>query len=162
MEPSFSDKVWLIIIDKALLALAGGGIALLSAVFIERYKRHQSVVLELGKLRAQAFARIVSLLGEQRAIIDEMLTTKNDARFKVLQERLTASAGEQMSSFLKDASLLDETLRVKFRAYAKAVTPDVKMDSRPNMSEADAEARRVKLNTLREEILAYLPPLPKP
>lgn len=71
MDP-FWEKVVLLVIQYGLLTLAGGGIALLSSIALERYRRHQAVVLELSKLRAQAFVRLISLLGEHQSVLDAL------------------------------------------------------------------------------------------
>ena len=68
MNPFWDKLIWMVI-DKVLLAGAGALIAYFAARSLERYRRDQAMVLELGKARAQAFARLMALLGEHAALI---------------------------------------------------------------------------------------------
>jgi hypothetical protein len=165
----FWEKVWLIVIDKALLAVAGGGIAFLSAVFIERYKRHQAVVLELGKLRAQSFARVVSSVWEFQSLLEVVLIAKREtpeekAEFAAHLGRFSSALEEMMRSLRKDVALLDDDLSKRFEAYTKLLESETDISrfvERP-WTEQEIEAYRQKLRGLRAEIMVHIPPLPKP
>lgn len=165
MDP-FWEKVILIVVDKFLLAVAGSGIAYLSAVAIERYRRNQALVLELGKLRAQAYCRLLGFLGEQAWLISTLLsegrrTEKNSGTIDGFLERLNSSVEEMNKSGARDIGLLDQSLGGRLRAYYEMVHAIEKYGV-AELSETEREERRKKLSELREDVIAYLPPLPKP
>jgi hypothetical protein len=162
----FWEKVILIVVDKLLLAAAGAGIAYLSALAIERYRRNQAVVLELGKLRAQAYCRLLSFLGEQDWLISNLIsqgrrTENNSAVIDGFLARLDASIEEMNKSGARDIAFLDQELGGKLRAYNDMVHAFEKYGD-AELSETERVERRKKLRELHADVIAYLPPLPKP
>lgn len=164
MDP-FWEKVVLLVIQYGLLTLAGGGIAFVSSLVLERYRRHQAVVLELSKLRAQAFVRLMSLLGEHQSVLDALAgalprTEENAAYFEALKTRADQIRVEAFTSIPRDAVLMDAKIRPHLRAYTKELygLDATKIKAGP-LSNTELEARREKLRELRDAVLKVVPPL---
>lgn len=108
-----------ILLDKGLLALSGVIVSLVTALWVERYKRNEAVTLELGKARANA---LVFIIGATREI-ELLLSTlggathadrqtperKNQlARLETVREELAQEGLRRIS--LMDRVLFDEVL----------------------------------------------------
>jgi hypothetical protein len=161
----FWEKVVLLAIQYGLLTLAGGGIAFISSLVLERYRRHQAVVLELSKLRAQAFVRLVSLLGEHQAVLHAvaggLARTEDNARyFEALKIRADQVYIEAFTSIPRDMALMDSKVRPRLRAYLNELygLDGTKLKAAP-LSATELEARKDKLRALRDAVLEMVPPL---
>ncbi|NNC01910.1 hypothetical protein HJC10_03455 [Corallococcus exiguus] len=165
MEP-FWEKVLLLLIDKLLLAGAGAAIVFFFSRALERYKRDQAVTLELGKLRAQAFVRILSSLSSIHAIMNHALERRHEPNIPpdqmFIAERLPIEARKLHDAMLDGGGLLDETTRKLLKDYTESFNEfNFKGRTASEISDAELETRRKKIEILRNRLLAYLPSLPK-
>lgn len=173
---SLGEKVFLIFLDKTLLAVAGGGIAFFfsralerykreQAAVLERYKREQSVVLELGKLRAQAFAKILTALSSIHAIMNHALENRHLTEIPPEQleiyDRLPNEAKKIHDAVLDGIGLMDKHTRALFKDYISSFEEfQLEGNALAEMSIEELERKRERISILQERLLAYIPPLP--
>lgn len=170
MEPTavspFWEKVALLVIDKVLLAAAGAVIAYIAAKALERYRRQQTVTLEFGKLRAQAFARALVLLTEYQLLLDRLLVTErteeHEAAARPMTEQFQAMSKDFFSNMAREAALLDKDSGLLLMEYVAAiVSVDKARVMAGPLSPAEMEERKAKLRDIREKLLLHFPPLPR-
>ncbi|MBZ4402443.1 hypothetical protein [Myxococcus sp. AS-1-15] len=167
MDP-FQEKVVLLVIDKGLLAIAGGLVAFIAARALERYRRQQSVVLELGKLRAQAFTRLLGAISAYALHIDEFLAVahKIDIKHPSVEKHTQATmaaASTLREIALKEGALIDrETGELINEFLTAAHPPSVERINAGPFSESELKERQARIRALRERLRRYLPPLPIP
>jgi|GEM_PF-5968436 len=167
MDP-FWEKVFFLVLDKGLLALAGGGIAFAAALALEKYRRQQAVALELGKLRAQAYARIVGATGVVQAKLElrqkfARIQASPSAR-TTLEEELRTALVKLYEVAANDAGMLDEDAVLVSNEYITALFDFDEMSGRgaePPGEAKDLAAQRARLKELRQKLVKYVPPLPR-
>jgi hypothetical protein len=163
----FWEKIVLMLVDKVLLGLVGAGIAYIAALALERYRRDQAMVLELGKLRAQAFVRLMSMLGEHSLLFQQLASgqhlKENEAMRQVLQARAEKFRDEMMTAIPRELAVLDPELRKRIGAYVQALYTELdfrKFDEAP-MAKAELDAWMKKVGDLRDAVMELVPRLPK-
>lgn len=166
MDPFWDKLIWMLI-DKLLLAGAGALIAYLAARALERYRRDQAMVLELGKFRAQAFARLMSLLGEHSAFVAALAggleRTEENLRFLNSPERLAQLRQDLYTTIPRDMALLDPALRSRLKTYVETVYEGLdlrKADEKP-LSKDVLAAWGKKVKETRDAVMELVPRLPK-
>ncbi|NTX07039.1 hypothetical protein [Myxococcus sp. CA040A] len=157
----------LLVIDKGLLTLAGGTIAFIAARALERYRRQQSVVLELGKLRAQAFARVLSAAASHAYHVDQLIAAartnaEESDKIRVLGKAAMDSALSIQDVALREAGLIDRKTGKIIQKYLVAISEiDVERMKKGGLTEEEATNRKDNINELRDELHRFLPPLPR-
>jgi hypothetical protein len=154
------------LIDKGFLAISGSIIAYVSARAIERYRRRQAVLLELGKIRAQAFIKVLSLLGEFHFLFDRLIkiekTDENAAEIEALGARIQSITPELHNTIRRDLVLLDiEAGSILVAIGEQLFSLDTHKLLSGNLPKDELEKRSKKLKELWDAVRSHLPPLPK-
>lgn len=163
MDP-FWEKVVLILIDKGLLGVVGAGLTYLVTRAIEKYRRTQAMVLELGKARATAYIRIIGVLTELQTYVDDYLgMDKSDPESQKLAElsaKITEVSAEVQKIVRKESALIEEKVGYEINEYAQAI---VRLkENVTTLAPAQLETRLASLRDMRHRLLRYLPPLTLP
>ncbi|MFL5345567.1 MAG: hypothetical protein ACJ8AT_12270 [Hyalangium sp.] len=163
MDP-FWEKVVLALIDKGLLAMVGTGLTYLVTRAIEKYRRTQAMVLELGKARAAAYIRIISALTELQTYLDDyLIMDKSDPKspkLAELSEKIAEVSAEVQKIVRRESALIEKEVGHEIDEYAQAI---VRLkESVTTLTPAQFETRRASLREIRYRLLRYLPPLTLP
>ncbi|WP_147477299.1 hypothetical protein [Corallococcus sp. AB038B] len=153
-------------IDKLLLAAAGAGIVFYFSRALERYRRDQSVSSELGKLRAQAFAKILAALSSNHMILTQALEHRHTAQIPDTDALLLARSKEQLERLrdvvLEGIGLMDKPVGTLFSNYATAFGEfDLSEKALLEMTDEQIEAKLKIIRAMREQLAAYIPPIPR-
>lgn len=155
-----STEFWRLLWDKLLLFASGVGVALLTARYVERHRREQALVLELGKLRAQALTRTLGALAHHMALVETVMALPDGRVPKPLAEKLVGASESFHLDLANDLALLDSDVLSAVLAFADEVFAYEKTpEGIQKVSPGELQARHERLHRLRMAALAFLPPI---
>jgi hypothetical protein len=159
-----------LVVDKFALALVGALVAFAAALLLERYKRNQAVLAELGKKRAEAFTAVFSRLLQCESahhdlsssiLLDQFEPSAPDpelqlVRVRFAKDRLAQLAGRLREEINGARLLLGDDLHALALEYVSECEASLGA-----VGERDAwGAHARKLDESRKKMWRYLPALP--
>ncbi|WNG18489.1 hypothetical protein [Cystobacter fuscus] len=161
----FHQELVKIVIDKVLLCGSGVLVSLITAKWIERHRREQAIIVELGKLRAAALVRLISFLSEADLLLNTILSLGPseahagarqiaEQRFAELKEKVSETIGG--SGAILNDEIAQEIARYNFLVFVEGVGA---LSGTDPIAPKELENKREQTREMRSKLLAYLPPL---
>ncbi|REG24149.1 hypothetical protein ATI61_115192 [Archangium gephyra] len=164
MSNSLGEQILLAFFDKLVLTATGSVVIVyFTGMAIERYKRTQSVMIELGKLIATGFVELVkkiSICDMQISLIAQQAESKGALQFVAQQDReALKDAVKNLGDDLKKvAFLLDEKTRGMVMDYYVFVSDLASSDDLVYLGGLKKAAKMGE--NLKSNLRLFLPPLP--
>ncbi|WP_155893170.1 hypothetical protein [Cystobacter fuscus] len=161
----FCQDIIKIVVEKVLLLGSGVLVSLFTAKWIERHRREQAIIVELGKLRAAALVRLISFLSEADLLLNTILALGPsethagarqiaEQRFFELKEKVSETIGG--SGSILDDEIAQEIAKYNSLVFAEGVEA---LNETNQLTHEELERKRAQTREMRSKLLKYLPPL---
>jgi hypothetical protein len=159
-----SDRIFEILLDKGLLALVVALFGFVLGRVLERYKRDQALVLELGKARSAAIIATYGILAKYRSRTDQLIVALTTQRppdeLTRAAEGLDALHSELEDTISRHRFLLGEDFHQAAIEYA-----NLQRDKADHVTKGDREGLlkcQARIRELQHQVQGFLPALVRP
>lgn len=144
------------VFDKGTLVVTGVVVAWVTTILVERIKRREAMTLELGKLRAAAFTRILKQVTNVQLRVGDALEARVKNQFGPEHQAALEQAAKTFETTLREEGpLLDAELDAELKAYFEAAFAGVDK----HHSAEDLQRRSERLKAMRKDLLRFFPAL---